>query len=250
MTDWMSRLGGIFKQIEALVGSALGLIGQDNDVVVLATSAFVALLVLTMVWALVLTLMRGFLGLFERPRASAQKSDLREIGFTPGAREPGALDVVPGAMNPPDFAAKEAAAPPVRAAAARSSSRSSRLSQAAGKRSETDPLALHRATEADVHRVALKQLPRIEDRGVLASARPEWTGAVVPSSMQEAGAVEICKVLSRRPSAIAGSEGVRAVDYRVCGLPRVNTDGRRQPDVLVYTVADRGFIPKGKKPRK
>jgi hypothetical protein len=88
----------------------------------------------------------------------------------------------------------------------------------------------------------MRSLPDPAPLGPVVSARPEWTGKVVPTSLEEAGAVEVCKVLSRR--AMPGSSApVRAVDYRICGLPRVDGQGLRQPDVLVYTVADRGFVP-------
>jgi hypothetical protein len=251
MSAWGSEVIRWFTLAEQHVGAALKLIGQDNEVVTLGVVALISLLTLSLIWMLFLGLLRGVVGLFGGGSdRSGAAGDLRREGFVfAGAPERGRLDVVPSAAvkTRPLAAAPKIREPEVTPTpeirAPKSPAPRTRLSEAAG--GNTDRGALPIRPGDDLQQIQLRELPRLSDRGRVVSARPEWTGRVVPSSLQAAGAVEICKVLSRRPPALAGNETVRAVDYRVCGLPRVDGEGRRQPDVLVYTVADRGFLPKG-----
>jgi hypothetical protein len=247
MSGWESEAIRWFGLAEQQVAGLLRLIGQDNELLTLGTMTLIALMILAVVWALVLELLGTLLALFgaggeREPEGSAP--DLRERGFAFGPAlsrdEPGRLDVVPSAGEKgPRLKARPAEEPRANAPAPRARS-AARLREAAGG----SPGALAVSPADDFRQVQLRQLPQLTDRGHVVSARPEWTGKVVPGSLQEAGAVEVCRVLTRRPSALAGSQSVRAVDYRVCGLPRVDDEGRRQPDLLVYAVADRGFLPK------
>lgn len=253
MSDWASEAMTWLAFAEQQVAALLKLIGQDNEVVTLSVVVLVALVTLAIVWALLLAFLRGFLALFGGGRPRETVSFDRPQGgfaaFTPasaGASEAGRLDVVPSAAatQAPRLSPREAfsvKAQEPRVSTPRPSKARPRLSEAAGGATSG---ALPISPSDDLHQVQLRQMPQLADRGRVVSARPEWTGKVVPSSLQEAGAVEVCRVLSRRAPTLVGNETVRAVDYRVCGLPRVDGEGRRQPDVLVYTVADRGFLPK------
>jgi hypothetical protein len=250
MGAWGSEVIRWFTLAEQQVGEALKLIGQDNEVVTLGVVALIGLLTLSLVWMLFLGLLRGIVGLFGGQDKGGTAGDLRREGFVfAGAPERGRLDVVPStavktrplAPAPKIREPENAPAPEIRAP--KSPSPRTRLSEAAGGNMDRGALPIRPGD--DLQQIQLRQLPQLSDRGRVVSARPEWTGRVVPSSLQAAGAVEICKVLSRRAPTLAGNETVRAVDYRVCGLPRVDGEGRRQPDVFVYTVADRGFLPKG-----
>jgi hypothetical protein len=100
----------------------------------------------------------------------------------------------------------------------------------------------HRALP--IRHVRLARLPRPAPLGAVKGARPEWTGAVVPTSLEEAGAVEVARILVRHESAGKNRKSVRAVDYRISSLPRVDAAGQRRPNMLVYTALDRGFVPK------
>jgi hypothetical protein len=270
MGEWGAEAVRWFTLAEQQVGAALKLIGQDNEMITLGVVILIGLVTLSLVWALVLGFLRVIVGIFgggskDRPEGD----DPRREGFVLAAsptRERGRLDVVPSAaprLRPADPAPKmrepgqsepsrpepsrtepsrpEPSRPEIGAPRDGGASRP-RLSEAAGA---TARGALPISPTDDLHQIQLRQLPQLAHRGRVVSARPEWTGKVVPSSLQAAGAVEVCKVLSRRAPALAGNETVRAVDYRVCGLPRVDGEGRRQPDVMVYTVTDRGFLPKG-----
>jgi hypothetical protein len=228
---------------EERMSQLLGQFGPTSEIVTLGTVVLVALLAVAIAWALLLGLLRMFAGLFgaggrrEKPHFDARAAG--HVGFAAMAEPagPGRLDVVPSALarQAPQLVEPEIKTPSVRPRG------TARLSQAAGG---TSSGALPISPLDDLKRVQLKRMPQLPDRGLVVSARPEWTGKVIPSSLQDAGAVEICRVLSRRTPALAGNQTVRAVDYRVCGLPRVDGEGRRQPDVMVYTVADRGFLPK------
>jgi len=99
-------------------------------------------------------------------------------------------------------------------------------------------------------KVSLDELPHLAPLGRAGFSRPEWTGAVAPASMQDAGAFEVCRFKVRvpaKPSGTRAGEGRQSeqtVDYRVCSLPRVSLAGSRRPDLLVYTTSERGIAPK------
>lgn len=95
-----------------------------------------------------------------------------------------------------------------------------------------------------IRHVRLSQLPHLQPLGAVKSARPEWTGAVVPTSLEEAGAVEVARILVRHELAAKSCDTVRAVDYRISALPRVDAAGQRRPNMLVYTALDRGLVRK------
>jgi len=251
MSEVIRWLGLAGERVAALLGQ----FGLNNEMVTLGAVVLIALLAVAIAWALLLGLLRMIAGLFGAGRRETPHFEVRsEAGFgfadaAPAAAGPGRLDVVPSAAvrqapristRPAEEPVHEPRAPQLSTPPLRPRS-ASRLSEAAGgSRAGALPIS----PLEDLQRVQLKQMPRLSDRGLVVSARPEWTGKVIPSSLQDAGAVEVCRVLSRRQPVLAGNQTVRAVDYRVCGLPRVDGEGRRQPDVLVYTVADRGFLPK------
>ena len=95
-----------------------------------------------------------------------------------------------------------------------------------------------------IRHVRLSQLPHLQPLGAVKSARPEWTGAVVPTSLEEAGAIEVARISVRHESAAKSRDTVRAVDYRISALPRVDAAGQRRPNMLVYTALDRGMVRK------
>jgi hypothetical protein len=284
MDGWAAKAQAWFGIAEQKVASLLHLVGQDNEVLAFGIVVLGLLLALLLTWAVLLGVLHGFLGLFGGGgggrKAAPQGPDLRDAGFAPVMLRdaPGRLDVIPSVapalsvpvspeqewamaaadrqqmalMGKPGKApmAKESGVvePSAPAAASKSKALKSdpRLAQAAGALPAPGPSATPRGA---IQRIKVKHLPEPAQRGAVVSARPEWTGKVVPSSLEEAGAVEVCRVLSRRATAPGNAAPVRAVDYRVCGLPRVDGEGHRQPDVLVYTVADRGFLPKGMTPK-
>jgi hypothetical protein len=95
-----------------------------------------------------------------------------------------------------------------------------------------------------IHHVRLARLPHPQPLGAVKSARPEWTGAVVPTSLEEAGAVEVARVSVRHDSSAKTRDAARMVDYRISALPRVDAAGQRRPNMLVYTAQERGLVPK------
>jgi len=113
--------------------------------------------------------------------------------------------------------------------------------QEPSKTGETHPPADH---ALPIRHVQLARLPQPQPLGAVKNARPEWTGAVVPTSLEEAGAVEVTRVPIRHPTAAKGRDSVRAIDYRISALPRVDAAGQRRPNMLVYTALDRGSAPK------
>ena len=255
MNGWAAQLARGFAGAEHEVARLLHLVGQDNEVLVLGLVILGLFLGLAVAWALALGLLQGLfrlLGGGGRRVASVGGPDLRDFDCAPAMSGPerGRLDVIPSASPAPHPGRGARAVPePVESPAAMHFEATpappkpeTRLAQAAGAAAAGASVPL--SALGGVRRVRMRTLPSLARLGPVVSARPEWTGKVVPSSLEEAGAVEVCKVLSRRP--VPGrSAPVRAVDYRICGLPRVDGEGRRQPDVLVYTVMDRGFLPKG-----
>jgi len=259
MERWTAEALKWFGIAEHQVAQILHQFGQDSEVLAFGVVVLGLLLALAIVWSVFLGLLRGFFGLFGggggRDR-TPQGPDLRDAGFVPvTARDaPGRLDVIPSAATALAEAEREQmalAGKPAKAVAAveaapgfAPSKRDARLAKAAGAAPRINPVT---QSAGAVQRIKMKHLPAPAQRGPVVSARPEWTGKVVPSSLEDAGAVEVCRVLSRRATASGNAAPVRAIDYRVCGLPRVDGEGHRQPDVLVYTVADKGFLPKGAK---
>jgi hypothetical protein len=257
MNDWLERAPAWFGIAEREVARVLHLMGQDNEALSFGIVVLGLFLGLALAWAVVLGSLQSVFRLFgsgRGPALAASGPDFRDMRYDAPMRtrdEPGRLDVVPMAGPAPRRKRRpEPSAAPEPAVRAEDEpvmvKPEGRLAQAAGRAipKRSNPLS----ALGGVRRVKLRSLPDLAPLASVISARPEWTGKVVPSSLEEAGAVEVCKVLSRR-SMPGSTAPVRAVDYRICGLPRVDGDGHRQPDVLVYTVADRGFLPKGAQPK-
>lgn len=264
MGDGIGGASEVFERVQEHVTQGLHAMGQDSELAQVVAMLFLALVGLALLWGVLLVIVRAVLALFGggAPEVSSRREEALSFGARgdEDRRDPARLDI-----------------PATRAAAEEEewvpNHRTKPLSQAAGRtrqnvRAEAPsagPSVVGNAAETTVARSAerpaerftgpflqikMASLPNPVERGSVVSARPEWTGRVVPSSFQEAGAVEVCRVLTRRTPAIAASaDTVRAVDYRVCGMPRVDGEGRRRPDVLVYTVADRGFLPKAATPK-
>jgi hypothetical protein len=216
----------------------LGLTSADGSLAGVLVLALLGLLGVGLVWALVLALARAAVG--RSPAGRDLSSWEPAVDWGPRAAEPADADD----REEPSFGrgrlrlGDEAPAP---------------LAGAAGALSLTEQELSLDAPQAEdqampVHHVRLARLPRPEPLGAVKSARPEWTGAVVPTSLEDAGAVEVARVSMRHePTAKAkGRNSVRAVDYRISALPRVDAGGLRRPNMLVYTALDRGFVPKAK----
>lgn len=221
----------------------LGVTSADSSLAGVLVLALLGLLGVGLVWALVLALVRTVVGR-SHTGGDLRSRDLRSMGpavdWGPHAAEPADADD----REEPSFGrgrlhqGVEAPAPLAGAASA--------LSLTEQEPSLGAPQSEDQAMP--VHYVRLTRLPHPEPLGAVKSARPEWTGAVVPTSLEDAGAVEVgCVPVRHEPTAKAkGRDSVRAVDYRISALPRVDASGVRRPNMLVYTALDRGFVPKAK----
>lgn len=241
--------GGL-AAVERAVSSLLVALGREDEFLTLAIMILLALLAITALWLGLLAAARGLLRGLGMGGADARAVEqeaprLRDPGgFGPRLPEPARLDVVPAAKpRRPGEPAQRSLSPLAVPHVARSAAPMNPV--APGPRVEslalTEPPAGH---WSPVRRVRLDRLPAPAPLRAVVSARPEWTGQVVTGSLQEAGAVEVCRLMVRQAAPPRGGDAVRAVDYRVCGLPRVDAEGIRRPDVLVYTALDRGFVPR------
>jgi len=167
MGQWESEAVRWFNFAEAQVAAALKLIGQDNEVVTLGVVVLIGLITLSLVWALLLALLRSVVGLFGGGREREVDGPRGEgFAFSMGPEaEAGRLDVVPSAQA----STKTRIEPKVTPPAARP-----RLSTAAGASKAAGALPISPAD--DMQKIQLWQLPRLADRGRVVSARPEWTG--------------------------------------------------------------------------
>ena len=92
--------------------------------------------------------------------------------------------------------------------------------------------------------ITLAEKPRLAELGNVVSARPELTGRVSPTSLKAAGAVEQCHISTRVDCAGGTAGAVREKDFRLFSLPRVDAEGRAQPDMMVFNVSDNGILPR------
>jgi hypothetical protein len=231
----LQGVGAIVADAAADAGASLGLSALDAGLARLFLLLLLGLLGIGFCWAMVLAAARWMIG-----HARGEEGfGLREPTVGWGAPQRSALRGEAETREPPSIGDAEprGGLSPAPAAAA------------GGPRMNTHEPASRLKTHASlpVRHVRLAKIPHPQPLGSVKSARPEWTGAVVPTSLAEAGAVEVTRVSVQHELSAKERDTVRAVDYCVSALPRVDAAGRRRPNMLVYAAFDRGLMPKAAK---
>lgn len=273
--------GDLFHTAQSFLMGQLATIGIHSE---FAATAVLGLFGLAVAWGIFLTLLSLLFGAvsraFGRPEAAVpvvraapgtvrgQRAEPRlapaeEPRLAPVAPGPGRLDVAPerlaaaakAAVRRPQEPApgrvepalkRQAAEPPVQEAAQDAAGHDRSMGEVLESMGFEAP---DDGAKLPYRKVNLDALPHLAPLGRAGFSRPEWTGAIAPASMQDAGAYEVCRFKLKVPAAPAGriAEGRQSeqtVDYRICSLPRVSSAGSRRPDLLVYTTSDRGMAPK------
>lgn len=195
-------------------------------------------------------------------RAEPRVAPAKEPRLSPVAPGPGRLDVAPERLA----AAKAAIRRPMEPAPERREPSLDAMAAEAPAPVSAEPAEGHAQSMGEVleslgfeapddgaklpyRKVTLDAMPHLAPLGRAGFSRPEWTGAIAPASMQDAGAYEVCRFKLKVPATSGnriaeGRQSEQTVDYRICSLPRVSSAGSRRPDLLVYTTSDRGMAPK------
>ena len=237
-------------------------LAMSGDPIVLSILFLLSLCAAGVAWSLLMIVARGLFGTRRRPVRHAEVRP-QPVVMPTGSAVPaqarlddgpnGALRSqlpVPAAAPAP---ANENVARPTFGAAVEAQSGSRLAAAVGGPQPATDPFGFGRvpalpkpaaAKALPFRQITLAEKPRLAELGNVVSARPELTGRVSSTSLKAAGAVEQCRISTRVECAGGASGAVREKDFRLFSLPRVDAEGRAQPDMMVFNVSDNGILPR------